>query len=158
MMEERTVILSLEELSPILNSLLEQGQTVTLQVTGTSMMPLWMHRRDQVVLEHCQEGSLKNGDIVLYRRENGQYVLHRIIKLYDRQMSLCGDAQSKLEKDVSTNAVIARVVKICRKGKWFSCDHRGYLLYVYLWGIMRPVRGKVLGIAGRIRSLKKSRK
>lgn len=65
MMEERTVILSLEELSPILNSLLEQGQTVTLQVTGTSMMPLWMHRRDQVVLEHCQEGSLKNGDIVL---------------------------------------------------------------------------------------------
>ena len=87
MMEERTVILSLEELSPILNSLLEQGQTVTLQVTGISMMPLWMHRRDQVVLEHCQEGSLKNGDIVLYRRENGQYVLHRIIKLYDRQMS-----------------------------------------------------------------------
>ena len=73
-------------------------------------------------------------------------------------MSLCGDAQSKLEKNVSTNAVIARVVKICRKGKWFSCDHRGYLLYVYLWGIMRPVRGKVLGIAGRIRSLKKSRK
>ena len=119
------------------------------------MMPLWMHRRDQVVLEHCQEGSLKNGDIVLYRRENGQYVLHRIIKLYDRQMSLCGDAQSKLEKNVSTNAVIARVVKICRKGKWFSCDHRGYLLYVYLWGIMRPVRGKVLGIAGRIISLKK---
>ena len=59
MMVERTVILSLEELSPILNSLLEQGQTVTLQVTGTSMMPLWMHRRDQVVLEHCQEGSLR---------------------------------------------------------------------------------------------------
>lgn len=50
-MEERTVILSFEELSPILNSLLEQGQTVTLQVTGTSMIPLWMHRRDQVVLE-----------------------------------------------------------------------------------------------------------
>ena len=158
MMDERTVILSLEELSPILNSLLEQGRTITLQVTGTSMQPLWMHRRDQVVLEHCKEGSLKVGDIVLYRRENGQYVLHRIMKLDDRKMSLCGDAQSNLEKNVSTDAVIARVVKICRKGKWFSCDSRGYLLYVHLWGMARPVRGKVLGLVGKIKRFRKSKK
>lgn len=157
-MEERIIILSLEELSPILSHLLEQGRTVTIQVTGTSMLPLWMHRRDQVVLGHCAEGCLKKGDIVLYRRENGQYVLHRIMKLYDREMSLCGDAQSKLEKNVPVDAVIAKVVKICRKGKWFSCDHKGYLLYVYLWGIARPIRGIMLELAEKIRYFRKSRK
>lgn len=36
MMEERMAILSLEELSSIRNSLLEQGKTVALQVIGTS--------------------------------------------------------------------------------------------------------------------------
>ena len=47
---------------------------------GDSMMPLIKEGRDLLVIEKTN-GRLKRFDVPLYKRDTGQYVLHRIIKV-----------------------------------------------------------------------------
>ena len=72
---------SFAELMPIIEDAFSQGLSVTLPITGNSMRPLFRHKRDSVVLSACDPYSLKRGDVPLYQRENGQYVLHRIVRV-----------------------------------------------------------------------------
>ena len=58
--------------------LLSYGEQVPLVITGNSMYPFLRHGRDTVYLQKVQR-PLKKGDMVLYRRKNGQYILHRIV-------------------------------------------------------------------------------
>ena len=66
-----------DSLMEIIETKLSQGSEVIILATGNSMMPLFKHKRDQVCL--IKERNLKKYDMILYRRLNGQYVLHRIV-------------------------------------------------------------------------------
>ena len=48
---------------------------------GDSMLPLIRQGRDLVLVSRKPEGRLKKYDVPLYRRDSGQYVLHRILKV-----------------------------------------------------------------------------
>ena len=74
---------------------------------GTSMLPLIKQGKDSVIL--VKPGLLSIGDIVLYKRKSGQFVLHRIIKIKGKDLFLCGDNQSDIEKGITTDNVIAKV-------------------------------------------------
>lgn len=152
-MQPKRVERTLEELSPVLEELFKEGLSCNIQVTGNSMLPLWRDRRDQVTLAACDSASLKKRDLVLYQRESGQYVLHRILRISDGYMDLCGDAQEEIEEKVSVSAVIAKVVRICRNGRWISCGHFLYRSYSLIWCMLRPVRGKILGMGSRMKRL-----
>ena len=60
-------------------SIKELGYAV-VPITGTSMLPLLKEGRDLVELESCSQERLKKGDVVLYKKNDGTLVLHRIIK------------------------------------------------------------------------------
>lgn len=60
------------------------------QTVGNSMEPLLHNRRSTVVIERKQ-GRLKTGDVALYRRPAGEYVLHRVVKVLDGAYLICGD-------------------------------------------------------------------
>ena len=66
-----------QEYMKVVHSILEEGKEVPLVVTGNSMMPFLIDRRDQVLIKRI-ERPLKKGDIAFFQRENGQYILHRI--------------------------------------------------------------------------------
>ena len=55
---------------PVLVDLAEQGQTVSLTITGNSMSPFLVHGRDQISFRK-PEGPLKRGDMALFQRKNG---------------------------------------------------------------------------------------
>ena len=57
---------------------LDQGGTVTFTPNGSSMLPMLRDGEDVVMLKK-PEGRLRLFDVALYKRENGQYVLHRVI-------------------------------------------------------------------------------
>ena len=61
--------------------LLKAGVCIQIHPQGYSMYPFIDPRRDEVVLAGIiEDGSaLRRGDVVLYRRENGMLVLHRIV-------------------------------------------------------------------------------
>lgn len=155
------VCVPLEELSPILTSCLQEGQEIILTITGNSMSPLLRHRRDQVVLSAVDGAQLRPGDVPLYRRRNGAYVLHRVIARDDGtrcefidstvvdstqadgaiRYTMLGDAQVELEHGIAPSQIIARAVSFIRRGKRIDCDSASYRRYVrwwYRWLVLRP--------------------
>lgn len=139
-METKKVQTSLAKLSPILLTMLEENIDVTLRVTGNSMNPLLMHKRDSVIFTKCDKFNLKKGDIPLYKRSNGQYVLHRIIKVNENSYNLCGDNQYVIEKNLAKENIIAVVKAYERNGKLCSCNDFAYNVYWRLRVFSIPFR------------------
>lgn len=81
-----------QEYMKMIRALLEDGQEVSMIVTGNSMRPFLKHGRDKICMKKTDR-KLRKGDIVFYRRENGQYVMHRILKCGDQSYTLLGDGQ-----------------------------------------------------------------
>ena len=69
-----------QEYVSILKELVEEGNQVSLLISGSSMAPFLIHHRDTVCFKK-PDRALKEGDIVFYRRANGQYVMHRIRRI-----------------------------------------------------------------------------
>lgn len=139
-MEKKTFHTSLNNLSPIFLTALSEGFDVTLGVTGTSMLPMLKPGRDQVELSSCRKRAFKKGDIPLYRRESGQYILHRIVRTGRGGYDLCGDNQVFAEKNISCENIIAVVKRFRRNGKWHDCGEPGYQAYWRLRVLLIPLR------------------
>ena len=109
-MEFRAV--PMERLAELLEFQLDRGGRAALTVTGNSMVPMLRHRRDSVVLTRPPEGGPRRGDIILYRRDSGQYVLHRVVEARgEDSLVCCGDHDWRREA-VSPGQVLA-VVESC---------------------------------------------
>lgn len=132
----------MQMLLPFLDELLKDGKTIQLTVTGNSMMPLLRNRRDSVFL--VSPDAVKTYDIVLFVRESGDAVLHRIVKRTKDGFMIVGDNQLALEGPVKPSQVLAVVSAFCRDGKVFSCRRWWCRLYGFLWGIARPIRRPLL--------------
>lgn len=143
-MERRMVFTSLENLSPIMTECIEAGSEVVLIVTGNSMRPFLASCRDQVVLKKCDAAMLQVGDVPLYRRADGTFVLHRIVDIGASTYTMCGDAQTEKEYGVPNNSILALAVGFYRKGKYVSCTAFWYKVYVRVWMAMRPLRPVLL--------------
>lgn len=153
-MNIRKVNTTLDRLSPIILEILDKKIDVTFTVTGNSMYPMLVHKRDSVILAKCDKLKLKKGDIPLYKRNNGKFVLHRIIKVNEKSYDLCGDNQYIIERDLPKENVIAVVKAFERKGKLYSCDGFVYKLYWHLKVFLIPFCSLCRRSVGRIRRLK----
>lgn len=95
----------------------DEGYEVPLNITGNSMLPFLKPNRDRVMLKKfCPPAE--RGDILLYRRPNGDYVLHRVTKANEKGIFFSGDIQGIEEGPVSENDIYAVVSKAFRNGKW----------------------------------------
>lgn len=128
----------LEQLFPLMQEQLASGQSVKLTPQGTSMRPTIYGGRDQVILSPLPE-KLKKYDLPLYRREDGQFVLHRIVKV-GQTYTCVGDNQFILEKGIPREWMIALTTGFIRKGKYYSTDSFAYRIYCRIWHWTRPVR------------------
>ncbi len=150
-MKHVTQEISFDELMPMIEESFSQGLSVSLTVTGCSMSPLFRHKRDSVILAPCDPCSLKRGDVPLYRRDNGQYVLHRILRVLPDSYTLAGDAQSALEVGLPKQNVRAVMTGFVRNGKQTDCTNGWYRAYSSIWMLLRPVRPLLFKIARRLR-------
>lgn len=131
---------SLKDLEPLLLETLERGGCVKLPVTGTSNLPTLAPERDQVTLQKPML-PLKKGDLPLYKRDNGQYVLHRIVSVQeDGRYVCCGDHQWKKEKGIRPDQILGLTTVIFRKGREFSVENGRYRRWVRLWVFLLPCR------------------
>ena len=74
---------------------------------------------------------LKKNDIILYKRDNGAYVLHRIVGISDDgSFILCGDNQYIKEYGIHKESVIAIVNRVFRKEKEISFKSPTYRIYL----------------------------
>ncbi len=126
----------------VIEEVLNSGGTFRMYPRGTSMLPLIDQRRDSVVLERREDKRLKKHDIVFYRRNNGAFILHRVMRVCsDGSYVMCGDNQTYLEKGVPESAIIARVSCIYKGDRQMSLRSLGYRLYTFFWTKMLLRRG-----------------
>lgn len=126
--------------------LLEQGQThVTVPVSGGSMLP-FLHSGDTVCVD-LLDTPPKRGDILLYRRECGRYILHRLYKARkDGSFLMIGDAQQELEVLPHKELLCARVTSVHHKGKRYSPHSPRWLFYRYIWLNLIPLRHRLMSL------------
>jgi len=121
----------MESLYEVILLQLENGGKANLVVTGSSMKPMLTENRDTVILKPITEAPVA-GDIMLYRRDNGKFVLHRIIRVTPQGYLFSGDNQYVLE-EVSREQLLAVVSAFVRKGKTCALHTLGYRLYRWAW-------------------------
>lgn len=124
-------IITLNEIYPTIKETLESGGTVELPITGTSMFPLLKAGRDTVIIKKSDEYSV--GDIIFYRRNDGHFVLHRIVGTDESGFILCGDNQTDLEKGITEQNIIAKAIELHRNGKNIDVNDKKYKKRVKLW-------------------------
>lgn len=142
---------SIGELVPLMQEIFKFNKTFTVTVKGGSMAPLLQDGRDSVTLAECDPYKLKVRDIPLYKREDGNYVLHRIVHVNKKSYIMCGDALTKLEKNVPKENVVAVAVAFQRKGKNISVNSRKYRIFSYLWCATRLVRPIIFSLNSVLR-------
>ncbi len=97
-----------KEYIPLIDEAFARNQSVTIPVKGNSMQPT-LSPGDAVTLSSMDGHTVQRGDILLYRRIDGSYILHRVVRVTADTLEFCGDAQVAVEKGVPSSAVIAFV-------------------------------------------------
>ena len=143
--------LSLTQALPLMEERLSRGQTVSFLPHGTSMLPLIRSDLDRITLAPLPK-TLRRYDLPLYRRENGQFVLHRIVSSGE-PYTMCGDNQVYPETGIRREQMIGIVTEFSRNGRKFSVTHPLYRLYCILWCGSRPLRKILRRIRSRITRL-----
>ena len=129
-----------ENFLPLLKEIIENGGIFPLVVTGTSMTPTLYSDRDTVNLVSPENKVPRKYDVVLFVRNDGKFVLHRIIKvLPEQQFLINGDSQTWTEIVDGTH-IIAVVESFSRKNRFISCSSPTFRIYSRVWCLLRPVR------------------
>ena len=125
---------------------MEKGMKAKLSPNGGSMLPFIVGGRDEALLVLLQK--LKRGDVVLYRRNNGTYVLHRIHHIVNKngeeQYYMIGDSQVEIEGPLDRTQILGMAESFIRKGKRFSKHHIGYKIWFHSWLFLRIFRPQLI--------------
>lgn len=152
----------LNELYPLIKEVIESGGEFKFYPRGISMEPLLHQGDDSVVLGAAD--SIKTGDVVFYKRDNGSYVLHRIMEKFGGTYTMCGDHQNALEYGIKPSQILAKMVGFYKKEVYHSIDEAEYVKYAkamvkrFPFYRRNPIIYKVLSSANKIvkKVLKKS--
>lgn len=129
---------SIYSISSIFTDTLEKGGEVKLPVKGISMYPLICSGRDYVIISKTD--TVGKYDIVLYTREDGSYILHRIVGSNKHGYKLAGDLETEKELGVSEESILAKVHTVIRGKRVISADSFWYKVYSRLWVWLMPLR------------------
>jgi len=141
-----------ERMSPLEREIASGKPTVTLTV-GDSMEPLLFNRSTRVVIVKADR-ELKRNELPVYKRPNGQFVMHRIIKADEDYYYTRGDNRTGLER-VPKQWVQGVVTEIYRRKKHFTVGNKGYRGYVKVWNLIYPIRWFIYKLRGKVKWMRR---
>lgn len=125
--------------------ILEQEGRLVYTNVGTSMMPLLRQRRDVMLIRKKDPGEQLHWlDCPLYKRDNGQYILHRVLWVRKHDYIICGDNQWRPETGITDRHVLGVLEAVDRDGKTIRMDSPKMRFYGLLQFIFFPLRALVL--------------
>lgn len=139
----------LRELMPLFKERLAAGHSVIFFPKGTSMMPMIRQGVDKVVLSPLPK-KLKKYDLPLYQRDNGQFVLHRIVKVGETYTCI-GDNQYQYETGVRHDQMIGLVTGFYRDQEYHDAAELSHRVYRCLWHRSRWLRPRVRAVKNKIK-------
>ena len=117
---------------------LKAGHAIIAQTVGDSMKPLLRQGETQVALVPLN-GPLKKGDLPLYQRPNGKYVLHRVVDVRRGAYYTRGDNRFGEER-VEPEWMLGVTQAVIRDGKTIPVTDPAYQRYVAFWLGSYPLR------------------
>ncbi len=138
-------------MDPLLD-LMNDAEYVPLVISGYSMTPFLVHSRDTVYLSKVKR-PLKRGDMILYRRDSGSYVLHRIYRVESGTYTMVGDAQTQVERGIRPDQVQALVTAVRRKGKLLRPGCFWWDFFEKAWIRLRFLRPGIVAAYSRLTGL-----
>ena len=132
------LVVGMDELVPIFKEQLSQGKSICFSPKGISMLPMLRQGKDTVTLSLPSQ-KLKKYDIPLYQRDDGKYILHRIVSAGD-DYTCIGDNQFTYEYGIRPEQIIAVVTSFSRGKKEHAVNTLTYKIYCRLWHYSRPLR------------------
>ena len=102
------------------------------------MLPMLRQGLDTVTISPVP-GRLKKHDLPLYQRDDGKYILHRIIRVGETYTCM-GDNQTVKETGVRHDQMIGLVTAFTRGEKKISVENWRYRLYCRFWAFTRLPR------------------
>ena len=123
--------------------LVEQGHEVSIPIAGSSMTPFLIDGRDHVFVK-APANPICQGDIVLYRRFDGNYILHRVYRVHDdgdiTTYDMIGDAQNIIEQGIQRKQILAVATRIQRKGRIMEPGCFFWWFFQHIWLGIIPFR------------------
>ena len=147
----RSKEIRLEALLPIMEATLAAGKSVSFSPQGVSMLPMLHQGVDTVTLSPLPP-TLRKYDLPLYRRDDGHFVLHRIVKAGETY-TCCGDNQYVSEAGLRRDQMLALVTSFTHKGRTVPVTHPAYRLYCIFWCASRPMRHFLCRVRGKLRRI-----
>ena len=118
-------------------TLLAENGFYAAAVHGQSMEPLLFNHRDTVYIEPSD--TYKPQDVVLYRRQNGQLVLHRLLSKHGDTAVMCGD-NDFVPETIKITQILGVMTAFTRNGKTVYTTSRRYRLYSRVWTLSLPTK------------------
>ncbi|MEE1012151.1 MAG: S24/S26 family peptidase [Acutalibacteraceae bacterium] len=113
-MINREIMVEMDEVICSVISEINNGGTVTMVGSGTSMKPFIESEKDKIVLSKIPDNKkIRIGEIYLYRRSNGRYAIHRVYSVKGNTVSMCGDSQITIET-IDKNDLLAIVTQVIK--------------------------------------------
>lgn len=124
-------MIKVKTIYPLMLEAFEEGKSFTFPVKGASMIPL-LHTNDTVTIVPKEDYSI--GDIVLFKRSEDVFVLHRIINKYEAMFDIVGDHQTKIERAVKLENIVGAVISYTKKGeeKINNLNTKRYKFYKFI--------------------------
>jgi len=141
-MEEKKIAAEkarLAELWPVIAEVFAKGGTFPIYPDGVSMLPLLRPGEHGVLLASPPE-RLKKYDIALYVRDNGAFVLHRVVKARGDTYDMIGDNQVYIERGVRADQIRAVATGRYRDGIFESFDMPALRRYAKRRLFFLPIR------------------
>ena len=130
--------------------LAREGVRVTFPVKGQSMLPFIIGGKESVILRG-PGGLVDVGDVVLAWVDGNRYVVHRIIRIDGKHVTLMGDGNVAGTEQCTLADIKARATHVV------DTDGRPHPLYTpwrqraaRMWWHLRPVRRYLLAIYRRL--------
>lgn len=142
MNEDKNIDVELEQLFPVMQEQLAAGGSVKFGPKGTSMLPLIHQGVDSVVISPVK-GKLKKYDVPFYRRDNGQFVLHRIVGMKNGNYVMCGDNQYMREYGITDAHIIGVLSEIHTPEKIIKVSDKDYIIYSKCRVLRQYMKSKV---------------
>ncbi len=136
---------------PVIREKLDAGCRVTFDPKGTSMRPMLRQGIDRIEIAPVK-GRLRKYDLPFYQRDDGQYVLHRIVRVEDTYTCI-GDNQYVYEPGIRHDQVIAVASGFYRGEKYISTRALSYRVYCRLWHWGRPLRLFRMRVRNKLRRM-----
>ena len=133
--------------------ILERDGALAYTNKGVSMMPLLRQGKDVMIIEK-RDPPYKKYDAVLFLRDSGQYVLHRIMKVSEGEYYIIGDNCVSGET-VREEQILGVLTGVKRNGKLIRETDRLYRCYVRFWWAIFPLRKCWMRLRPRLGRIKR---